>query len=442
MSHSRRLNSNFTHLRSHDEQLLRLGMLAERYFTEDPNTCLLKLRQLSELFAQLVASNIGVFDRPGEGQYELLLRLRDHGILPPEIYQLFWEVRRSGNAANHKLTGDHRTALTVLKIVWQIGIWFHRTFKDSNFKSGPFIPPQPPENETEELRTELDSLSTTLTEYETAHHEKSQQLDSLTAELNAAKDERSFWENMAAEAEAEKVTLQARLAAKQADSIAQPQKSKELVSASARAASHIHLDESETRLLIDEQLRQAGWIVDSQNLRYAKGSRPKQGQNMAIAESPTESGPADYAFFVGLMPLAVTEAKRKNIDVSSALVQAKRYSRDFKPSAETILHEQNWGAENEYRIPFVFSSNGRPYLRQLATRSGIWFCDLRRPENLSEALQGWFTPEGLVALMKRDVDASHLQLATETFDYGFVIRFYQKEQTGGLHRVLQSIHQF
>ncbi len=93
------LSSNFTHLQSHDEQLLRLGMLAERYFADDPNTCLLKLRQLSELLAQITASNVGVLDRPEDGQYELLLRLRDHGILPAEIYQLFGEVRRTGNAA-------------------------------------------------------------------------------------------------------------------------------------------------------------------------------------------------------------------------------------------------------------------------------------------------------------------------------------------------------
>ena len=41
-----RLQSNFTHLKVHDEQLVRLGLLAERYFAEDPNTCLIKLRQL------------------------------------------------------------------------------------------------------------------------------------------------------------------------------------------------------------------------------------------------------------------------------------------------------------------------------------------------------------------------------------------------------------
>lgn len=37
--------SNFGHLKSHDEQLVRLGMLAELYFPDDPNPCLLKLRQ-------------------------------------------------------------------------------------------------------------------------------------------------------------------------------------------------------------------------------------------------------------------------------------------------------------------------------------------------------------------------------------------------------------
>lgn len=53
--------SNFAHLSEHDEQLLRLGVLAERYLPDDPNTALLKLRQLTELLAQHVAAKIGLF---------------------------------------------------------------------------------------------------------------------------------------------------------------------------------------------------------------------------------------------------------------------------------------------------------------------------------------------------------------------------------------------
>ena len=421
------LSSNFSHLQPHDEQLLRLGMLAERYFPDDPNTCLLKLRQLTELLAQLVASGVGVFDHPDEGQYELLNRLRDHGILPAEIHQLFGEVRRTCNAANHALAGDHRTALATLKITWQLGVWFHRTFGDPHFKSGPFIPPRPPADESAELRAELDSLSKALAEYQTAHHEKARQLDAMEAELRAAKDEQSFWEQIAAETEAEKVALQQRLAAKQAEAAAKsPKAAKSLVNASTLAASHVHLDEAETRLLIDEQLRQAGWTVDSVNLRYSKGARPQKGKNMAIAEWPTATGPADYALFIGLTPMGAVEAKRKHREVSAALQQAKRYSRGFIPSGETRMHAKNWGTDGEFRLPFVFSTNGRPWLRQLSTHSGIWFCDLRRPDNLGDALQGWFTPEGLTALLKRDEEAAHQLLAAETFDYGFVVRFYQQ----------------
>jgi len=104
------LISNFAHLQEHDEQLLRLGMLAERYFPDDPNTSLLKLRQFAELLAQFVATKVGLYQSAEESQYDLLRRLQDQGILPREIAQLFGEVRRAGNAASHAIAGDHPPA--------------------------------------------------------------------------------------------------------------------------------------------------------------------------------------------------------------------------------------------------------------------------------------------------------------------------------------------
>ncbi|MCG5052213.1 MAG: hypothetical protein KA712_04570 [Myxococcales bacterium] len=71
--------TNFAHLEQHDEQLVRLGMLAERYFADDPNTALLKLRQLAELLAQLVAAKVGLYTSREEAQYDLLRRLQDQG---------------------------------------------------------------------------------------------------------------------------------------------------------------------------------------------------------------------------------------------------------------------------------------------------------------------------------------------------------------------------
>ena len=43
------LTSNFACQQEHAKQLLCLGMLAKRYFPDDPNTTLGKLRQLAEL---------------------------------------------------------------------------------------------------------------------------------------------------------------------------------------------------------------------------------------------------------------------------------------------------------------------------------------------------------------------------------------------------------
>ncbi|MFN5543198.1 MAG: DUF4145 domain-containing protein [Betaproteobacteria bacterium] len=125
--------SNFSVLSQHDEQLLRLGMLAEKYFADDPNTCLLKVRQLAESLTQLLAARSGLYVSPEETQFELLRRLLDSSILPREVYQIFGEIRRTGNAASHDFSGDHRTALTALKLAWQVSLWFHRTFKDAGY---------------------------------------------------------------------------------------------------------------------------------------------------------------------------------------------------------------------------------------------------------------------------------------------------------------------
>lgn len=417
--------TNFAHLQVHEEQLVRLGMLAERYFTEDPNTCLLKLRQFAELLAQLTASHVGLFVSDYEKQYDLLQALETHGILPREVAQLFGEVRCAGNAASHSGAGNHQQALTALKHSWQLGIWFHRTFKDAKFKSGPFVPPRPPANETKELADELERLRAELDTYRATSSEAAGQLASAELKLRQTEDERAFWEQMALETENAKAALQQHLAAAQAQASSQskPELNK-FVDASRQAAQAIVLDELATRKLIDQQLRSAGWTVDTATLTYSKGVRPKKGQNLAIAEWPGASGPADYVLFVGLMPIAVVEAKRKNVDVSSALQQAKRYNRHFVTRTE---HESPGGPWGKFKVPFIFSTNGRPFSRQLATRSGVWFCDVRRPDNHAQPLDGWYTPKGLAALLKRDAEAAHAKLTAEPLEYDFKLRPYQQD---------------
>jgi type I restriction enzyme R subunit len=421
------IQTNFAQLQEHNEQLLRLGLLAERYFADDPNTCLLKLRQLAELLAQEVAARIGLEPAREETQLDLLRRLQTHGILPYEIAQLFHGVRKAGNDANHAIAGDSRTALSAMKMAWQIGVWFHRAFRNAHYKSGPFVPPQPPKDESTELKAELKRLDDALKEYRLAHQEASRQLEVTSVELQKAKDDQTFWEQMAAEAESARVALQRQFASTPmlavAEAHANYQVINNLVESARKAAGHLHLDESETRLLIDQQLREAGWEVDTQNLRYERGSRPEPAKNRAIAEWPTESGRADYALFIGMDCVGVVEAKRRNKNVVGAIDQAKRYAADWidengvKPAAR-------W---SKFRVPFVFSTNGRAFQQQFKEVSGIWMCDLRRPQNLRKPLEGWYTPQGLKELLKQDIDVAEQKLNEIGFKFGFPLRDYQRK---------------
>ena len=140
------MSANFRHLRPDDAQLFRLGALAERCCLDDPNTALLKLRQLGEWLAQQTASRFALELRAEETQQVLLRRPEAEGCLDRQIAELLHVLRRKGNLANHQLQGDHATALKTLRIAWQLGVWFHRTFTDPDFRSGPFQPPQLPDD--------------------------------------------------------------------------------------------------------------------------------------------------------------------------------------------------------------------------------------------------------------------------------------------------------
>ena len=95
----------------------------------------------------------------------------------------------------------------------------------------------------------------------------------------------------------------------------------------------------------------------------------------------------------------------------------------FRHRAEEELTEG--GPRGAFRVRFGFATNGRPYLKQVETKSGVWFCDLRWATNLA-VLEGWYSPEGLKEALKQDVDAAHDRLNAEEFAYGLQLRDYQR----------------
>jgi type I restriction enzyme, R subunit len=99
----------------------RARALAERYFHDDANTCLIKLRQFGELLAQLIAAKTGLFQTGDKSQADLLRRLRFERLLPSEVADLFHEIRMLGNRATHGAGGTPSEALNALKYARQVG---------------------------------------------------------------------------------------------------------------------------------------------------------------------------------------------------------------------------------------------------------------------------------------------------------------------------------
>ena len=361
------VSPNFAFLAAHDPQLVRLGALAERYFQEDPSTCLIKLRQFGEALAPLIAAKTGLFTSTEEAQADLLRRLSFERVVPREAGNLFHHLRISGNRASHGQAGDHAEALTGLKIARQLGIWLHRTFADAHFAPGPFVPPPDPIAATQALQEEMNRLKRALDETQSnaekarlAAEAAAQERMSAEERVWKEREERDLWEQLASEAEQARSELAAQLRALQA-ATAQVPATVAIVAQAENAAAKLDIDEATTRTLIDTQLRARGWEVDSETLRFGVGTSPTKGRNLAIAEWPTKSGPADYALFVGTRCIGVVEAKRRNRNVSAFIDQAQRYARGFlfKNGAGPIGGPWPDSDDKQFFVPFVFSVSVR-----------------------------------------------------------------------------------
>ncbi|MBY3067060.1 type I restriction-modification system endonuclease [Rhizobium laguerreae] len=423
---------NFEFLKIHDNRLTVLGGFAEQYFRDDPPTAIFKLRQFAELIAKLIAAKHGAYRDERETFEETLRRLSYDRIIPREVSDIFHTLRKIGNSAVHEAKGGHTEALTALKFARSLGVWFHRTYGwQRDFRPGAFIPPTEPEDATVALKEEIEILRRKVAESEDAAAAARREADehahareTVEERLRREAEERVVWEQLAQETEAERASIAAKLASLQAEAEAAPRMAfVEFLERGEEAAAKLDLDEAETRTLIDQQLRDNDWEADTKTFRYSVGSRPARGRNMAIAEWPTGNGPADYALFIGTTLVGVVEAKRKRKNISAAIDQAQRYSVGIRDSVDFVSAGGPW---DEHRVPFVFAANGRSYLRQMETESGIWFRDTRRSANHRRALVNWPTPQGLSGLLEVDQDAADAALKAQPFQFGFPLRPYQE----------------
>ena len=315
--------------------------------------------------------------------------LSAEGLLTRDLTDILHALRKVRNKAVHENYSESSDCPVFLQMAYSLSEWFMQTYGDWNYQHQKFVMPVKEEEKTKKIvvlnKAQEEEKEEELTKAAIACAERSEQID-------------------------KKIRL------KQANKMAsQRQKS-----------------EAETRYMIDEQLRQVGWEANTQEIRYSKGTRPLKGRNMAIAEWPTDStvskkGYADYALFVGTKLVGIIEAKAEHKDIPSVIdYQGKDYPRNIrKEDAEYQIG--TWG---EFKVPFTFATNGRPYLEQFKTKSGIWFLDLREPSNVPMALHGWISPNGIMEQLEKDIQAGNNALQAMPYDLltdkdGLNLREYQ-----------------
>ena len=390
------VNMNFDFLQSSFPVLATFGTQAEQYVFSDANSCILKEGMIGETIVNLIFTYDHIplpYENNAANRIDTLL---NEGLITRDLSDALHALRKARNKAIHENLDDEQKAKTLLQIAYGVCEWFMQTYGDWSYQNRPFVMPSP--------AAPVPVMATT-------ESEDNQMIEAAKTVAAAAPQ-------------------------------VNPKKRK---AQSYKAAKKRPKNEAETRYLIDEQLRKVGWEADTDNLRYSKGVRPQKGRNIAIAEWPTDSvvgnhGFADYALFVGLQLIGFVEAKVIHKDIPSVLdYQCKDYSGNVRQEDE----QYKIGTWGKYGAPFTFATNGRPYLRQLETKSGIWFLDLREKSNAPKALHGWPSPSGLLNLLGEDIEKAARKLDTLSYDIlrdknGLSLREYQIKAIKAVENALKN----
>ena len=381
------MKSNFEFLNRYWPALAQIGETAENYLYSDPNACIFKIG----LFTERLVQEILVFEHIAEPETDnthanRIRILKRAGLLPHEIDNTLYLLRKTRNSAVHAGADSVDEAKMLLSMTYNLAVWFMETYGDWGYIASNFVMPE------KVAHPDFEAL---IVEQEKKIAELSKQLAAVTTTVSG--------------------TTQ-----------------KERAKQSERVSSMMNWTEAQTRCLIDEQLRKAGWEADTKNLRFSKGTRPVKERNIAIAEWPTDSafyknGYVDYAFFIGEKLVAIMDAKKASEDVASTIdVQVKDYATHIK--AEDLKYTVGtWGA---YQVPFLFASNGRSYIEQIRTKSGIWFLDARSSANQPYPIRNWFSPSDLLEKLGQNIEEANEALVTADDSFmtdptGLNLRDYQ-----------------
>lgn len=389
---------NFKFLNTRWKNLAKMGELAEQYLYFDTNVCFLIMEMIAEHIVKYMLAYDGISEPDHENTHaRRIYLLKRNDLLPKEIDNILYIIHETKNETEYSGMESLEKAKNNLKLTYNLTSWFMQTYGDFSYEPVDFVEP-------------LD-----ITKNNTKLEGKSEEQELIR---NVLEKELESFQKVG------KVSTERRNRAK------------------INAAKY-PLSEHDTRMIIDKQLREVGWEADTDNIRQSKGTKPEKGHNRAIAEwktgsKATDYALADYALFVGETMVGIIEAKKIHIDVPSALDgQCKDYASHILEEDKKKYCIKQFG---KYAVPFLYATNGRPYLKQIATKSGIWELDVRNGK-APKALSGWKSPEGMMEELEQDIEEANRILEETDYDIlqdkdGLNLRYYQVEAIQAVEKAL------
>lgn len=169
--------------------------------------------------------------------------LKRNGLLQVEIDNILFVIRKTRNVAVHAGMDSLEEAKKKILLTYNLASWFMQTYGDYEYEPKEFAMP-------EEKAVDIEQL-------EAKSKEQEEYIIVLGKELAELQKK--------GKTSAERKNKARTNAVRYSDS----------------------LSEHDTRLIIDQQLREAGWEADTDYIRQSRGSRPEKGRNKAMVVNNT-----------------------------------------------------------------------------------------------------------------------------------------------------------
>lgn len=305
---------NFEMLRRKWPEIADLGAMTERYVHADPETALVKMRNMIELVVRWLYRQERLPQGFRPNLFDLIKGDAFQSIMPPVVLEKLDILRQFGNKAAHGDKCNAKDATWLLQEAWLVSSWLYVRYDGGNQQEcGRFtLPPvESPDLSAEALK------------------KKEQELEKACAALKAAEEREIAILRELQQQKEQADVLNARL--------------ETLRNKNQQAVSLLDMNEAQTRRrLIDARLRDAGWDISDDGTDTTEVSQEED-----TLEQPTKTGRgrADYVLWDERhKPLAVIEAKSTQVDAEMGRHQAKLYA--------------DWLESEHGQRPLIFYTNG------------------------------------------------------------------------------------